>query len=105
MTDYSATHFNLRCRERGIVKSDLDLLHRGLRWAIEQGRDDLCEMVLKYKDVRYWRFRCPDGIFYAVTGENDNQPRTVVTQSILRKKKWAAKRNRKGGEASKGETP
>lgn len=92
----SSSHFNQRCRERGITTTDLDTLLYGICWAVEKGRDDICEKVLTYRDGRYWRFRCPDGVFYAVTGLKDPRPRTVITQEMLRKKKWAKKQSRKG---------
>jgi hypothetical protein len=90
------THFNARCRERGITSTDPDLIFRGIKWAIERGRDDLCKMVMRTKAGRFWRFRCPEGIYYVVTGENDTNPRTVLTQDMMRNKKYAKKKAKKG---------
>jgi hypothetical protein len=93
------THFQNRCRERGIVSTDLDLLFQGISWAIDNARDDLVEMVLKTKKARFWRFRCPDGIFYAVTCLRNGRPQTVLTQAMMRKKKFAARKARRNSKS------
>lgn len=85
------SHFSQRCAERGIVNTDVDLLFAGITWAIQENRDDLVEKVLETKSTRFWRFRCPDGIFYAVTALDNGRPMTVLTQEMMRRKKWGAK--------------
>lgn len=86
-------HFEDRCIERGIVTTDLQLLRAGIQWAIENGRADLVEEVkASHPSARYWRFRCRDGIFYAVTNEETGTwPATVLTQKMMRRQKRIGK--------------
>jgi hypothetical protein len=85
------SHFSQRCVERGIVSTDTDMLFAGIKWAVEEGRDDLVEKVLETEEARFFRFRCPDGIFYAVTPLDSGRAMTVLTQDMMRRKKWGAK--------------
>lgn len=89
-------HFCQRCSERGITQTDTRLLQRGIAWAIVNKRDDLVERVMNLRDGVFWRFRCPDGIFYAVTQQDDPWPRTVLTQAMMRKKKFARRAKLRG---------
>lgn len=91
------THFAKRCRERGITETDTDVLFDNIRRAIEGGYDEYVKHVLTRDGGRFWRFKCAEGYFYAVTGKNDSFPRTVMTQEMFRHKRWAekAKRGRK----------
>lgn len=89
-------HFDQRCLERGIDTTCLFTLRNGISWAIQRARDDLVELVLTSETGKYWRFRCPDGIFYAVTKPDGHWPVTVVTQEMFRKKRWALKMQKRG---------
>lgn len=82
-------HFRERCYERGITTTCIKTLYAGIRWAIKNGRDDLVELAYREKGNFFWRFRCPDGIFYAVTHSRDSSPVTVYTQEML---SWHRKR-------------
>jgi len=42
-----------------------------------------------------WRFGLVEGIFYAAVG-HDGRPRTILTKDMVRRKKWALKRQRRG---------
>lgn len=88
-------HFNRRCRERGIVTADADELFHRLVSAIKSF-DPFVDFVMTYNGGRYWRFHCEDGIFYTVTGITDPFPRTILTQSMIRQKKWAHKAKKRG---------
>lgn len=91
------SHFNERCRERGIVKTDPDRLFEDIRRAVrmhEQGQEqDVVELVMvnEAADGRIWRFFCEDGIFYAVTPVKGRRPMTVLTQKMVASKKAASK--------------
>jgi hypothetical protein len=92
------THFAKRCRERGLGGVDTNALWHDLLRAIEAGHLDLAHRSHK---GRYWRFFANGGTFYAVTGLDDCRPRTVITQDMLRNKKWAHKQRKRG--KSRGE--
>lgn len=87
------SHFEQRCVERGIVKTDHRALFTALRLAIaahDKGRwQTLVELVMTHEDARFWRFRCADGIFYAVTALDNTLPMTIFTQRMLNGKKRA----------------
>lgn len=102
MTHAEGSHFNQRCRERGIVTTDLAKLHAGLRWAIQNGRQDLVRFVMTLEDVDYWRFSCPDGLFYCLTKHGHSNPMTVMTQEMMRHKKWVRKHRCKRGGGKPG---
>jgi hypothetical protein len=86
-------HFAQRCKERGVNVDDPDMLAAGIRWAIENERDDLVQHVMTTHEGRFWRFAVPCGtIHYTLTGLHDAFPRTIITPEILRNKKWARKR-------------
>lgn len=91
----SQTHFNQRCLERGITKTDPNQLFTSIKHAIENNTG-LVDKVLVRPNGTYWRFRCEDGIFYAITGNSDPRPRTVITQQMMRSKKWAHKQEKRG---------
>ena len=78
------THFKQRCKERGIVSTDLDLLAKGLRWAIKNKREDLAEFVMTTHDRDIYRFRTPDGIFYVLVDPENNALCTVYSQDMMR---------------------
>lgn len=86
-------HFAQRARERGITETCTEMLQYDLRERIASGELDL---VLTYREMRYWRFHVDEGIFYALTSLNGCVPITVYTQDMMRKKKWAAKMRKKG---------
>lgn len=94
-------HFEERCRERGIVNTNIADLFKGLQWAIRSKRWDLVEKVAEGNGSKYWRFKCPDGIFYAVTPKGKHAPVTVFTQEMMRQKKWAIKAERGRKKSSK----
>lgn len=85
-------HWAKRCAQRGI-EQDPDALWWQVRADILSGA---CDLVLTLGHNRYWRFHCDAGIFYAVTNLNHPEPITVFTQSMIRAKKFAAKKHRKG---------
>lgn len=83
-------HFNKRCIERGIVNTCIDTLFHGLQFAYDNNRDDLIEKVMDHDGGSFYRFRCPDGIFYAYM--RGRYPLTVYTQAMMRAAKFARKR-------------
>lgn len=87
------SHWHTRCRERGITSTDCDVLYNGIKWAIENGRDDLVERAKSYKESVFWRFRCPDGIFYTITDRGKTFPKTVYTQEMYKNTKASMKFN------------
>ena len=86
-------HFAQRARERGITETCPETLRNDLRDRIAAG--DL-ELVLTYREMRYWRFHVYEGIFYTLTTLSGCTPITVYTQEMMRNKKWAAKMAKKG---------
>lgn len=83
------SHFNQRCRERGIVESDTDLLFdklveaiRALRHGEENGA---IELALTTDAGQFFRFRVPEGLFYAVTEPGGWLPKTVYDQQMFRR--------------------
>lgn len=89
-------HFEQRCLERGITRTDPAQLRDAISWAIAAKRDDLVDRMMTTADGVFWRFRCPDGIFYTVTGHGSDTPKTVLTQDMMRNKKWARKQQKRG---------
>jgi len=97
------SHFNQRCKERGIVNTDIDDLFQRLRFAAQNGRDDLIEKVLEHDGGAFYRFRCEDGIFYAYMV--NCYPVTIYTQKMMRAAKFARKRRAgRGGRRINGGT-
>lgn len=88
-------HFQERCRERGIEVADVDQLFVSLEIAIREKRFDVIDHVLRTDRSDYYRFRCEDGIFYCVTRAESSRPLTVLTQPMMRKKKWAHKKRKR----------
>lgn len=92
-------HFEKRCRERGILETDPTLLKNGLKWAVKNSRGDLVEKVLQHDGADHYRFRCPDGIFYAVFRDGIEYPLTVYDREMMGNVKDSRKkRSRKGRE-------
>lgn len=92
-------HFARRCRERGITSTCPYQIARELKQAVSGGGTSL-EVAQKVMpcltgDNDIWRFKVSEGIFYAVIGP-EGGPRTVLTQEMIRKKKWARKRQKRG---------
>lgn len=85
------THFAQRCRERGITRTEPDKLRRELAGAIENyvpgEPNDAVEFVLAAGGASFWRFRVPEGVFYAVTIGPGCFPVTVYNQAMIRGKK------------------
>lgn len=90
-------HFAARCRERGITETDPYVLADEIRQAVSMDGAGHMDRVMKTADGRgtIWRFSVPEGIFYAVVN-NEGHPMTVLTQDMVRKKKWANKKRKKG---------
>ncbi len=82
MTEY-VNHFQKRCRERGITKTDVDKLNKGLKWAKENERYDLIEEVISDDDAAFYRFKCQDGIFYALFKPCTTWPITVYDKAMM----------------------
>lgn len=96
------SHFNQRCRERGIVQTCPDKLFEAIRRAVkayDRGEPtDFVELVMANEaaDSRIWRFFCDDGIFYAVTPMDGQRPMTILTQKMVAAKKAALKARKRG---------
>ena len=88
-------HFNQRCAERGITTTDADALYDALVLAVAGQRDDLAEFVMRSEDGEgeFWRFRCADGIFYALI--KGGRPVTIYTQRMINSVKWKRKAKKK----------
>ncbi len=84
-------HFRDRCLERGIREENIRDLYVGIPWAIKNERHDLVEKVLVEKGVTYYRFRCPDGIFYALVKDGKTSPSTIYTQKMFKNRRRVAK--------------
>lgn len=98
MTDLP--HFHQRCAERGITACP-SVLRDDLRRAVKMARlgdpvaSDYVERVPSPgEQSEIYRFRVADGIFYAVVAQNGN-PMTILTQSMYRGKRFAAKMTRR----------
>ena len=96
----NAPHFSQRCLERGITACP-SALHSDLRLAVSMARNgepvasNYIEKVQSPEGTHeIYRFRCADGIFYAVVSANGN-PMTVLTQDMYRGKRFAAKMMRR----------
>lgn len=85
-------HFSARCRERGIVETDTRLLFNGISWAIGKERWDLVERVFANGEATFYRFRCPDGVYFAVVKGVDDVPVTVYDKGMLKAAKVARKK-------------
>jgi hypothetical protein len=93
MTD--EPHFNIRCRERGIVDTDPGWLWNRITESIREG-DGFVELVKTSSDNRYWRFFVEDGRFYAVTKVDSPKPVTIYTHEMFRRAARFSKLYRKG---------
>lgn len=94
MTDQT-THFQDRCKTRGITSVDTKQLAEELYRAIIAGDESRAERVMKIEGSTYWRFKVPEGIFYTVTDEKTNWPKTVFTQDMIRAIKLRRKKRRR----------
>ncbi len=90
-------HFKDQCRARGITEADIDILYSGLIWARQNDRQDLAEMAKTVEGVEFWRFNCPDGMFFAVFPVGQISPVTVYTREMYRAKLRAEKSRRRHG--------
>lgn len=98
-------HFEDRCIERGIVETDGHLLWRELCWAIANKRDDLVEFCKATDKADYWRFRCKEGVFYAVVKAGRNDPCTVYDQAAYRQQCRREKARRGGSQRTRKKPP
>lgn len=89
------SHFNERCRERGITRTDPGILFEAIASSVrehDKGRyQERVEYVFTHNEGRFFRFRCEDGIFYAVVPTDGVRPVTVFTQAMMRAKRRARK--------------
>ncbi len=60
-------------------------------WAVKNNRRDLVDRALKTDKSTYYRFRCPEGLFYAVWSHDVDTVVTVMDQAMFKNKKWAWK--------------
>lgn len=91
------THFGQRAAERGISSVDGDRLKGALEWAIRAGRDDLVSYVMDQQDgTAIYRFRVPEGVFYAVAHRGSGNVLTCLTQRMVGAKKWTRKMRKRG---------
>jgi hypothetical protein len=93
------SHFAQRCGERGIVATDPWWLAAELEKAV-LGQPNGLRFATKVipcfgRRADVWRLGIAEGIFYAAVG-HDGHPRTVLTKDMVRKKKLALKRQRRG---------
>ena len=90
------SHFADRCKENGIDSSPGNILAAAIRWEVKHGVEgDKVERVMAANGGRdIYRFRVPEGIFYAVIGDDD-WPVTLYTQEIVRQKKRARRTERR----------
>ena len=86
-------HFAQRAQERGITSVCPRVLWHVLRRKVARG---CLEHVLTRPDGRFFRFHLKEGRFYVVTGVDRCDPITVFTQQMMRGKKFATKKQRKG---------
>lgn len=97
-------HFAQRCIERGIRSvSPMDLLH-ALRRAYQEGDGDMIEHVMDddLSGHPIYRFRVAEGRFYAPF-THDGWPMTVLTQRMIRNKKWARKKRKKPDQMTRNQ--
>lgn len=87
-TDTEQSHFNCRCRERGITTTDLDALHLALKTAC--AKYDTSQIAREYVDHvmdiadgrKIYRFHVEEGTYYVVA-DCAGHPLTVLTQEML----------------------
>lgn len=93
----SSKHFKERCLERGIVSTDVDLLYNGLKHAIVTGDENLAERVMAsgVEGRSFYRFKCPDGIFFAICDDETGRPVTVYNHAQLKSFKKRKRRLRR----------
>ena len=96
----TAPHFTTRCQERGITACP-NALFIDIKRAVKMARqgepmasDYLEKVPAPPGEQEIYRFRCADGIFYAVIAPN-GLPMTVLTQEMYRGKRFAAKMTRR----------
>lgn len=90
------SHFVQRCRERGITSVDPVALQYALRDAVMRGDEEVIKRVADGNDgCGIYRFRLDEGVFYAVIGEGNWWPRTVLTQEMKQNVKRAQKRRKR----------
>jgi hypothetical protein len=84
-------HFVKRCKERGIVKSNIKQLFNGMAWAVYNGRNDLCEHVKDDPETGtpFYRFRSLDGIVYAPM--KPSREGYLVPVTIFNQQGWSSK--------------
>lgn len=83
-------HFVHRCLQRNVYHNPIILYEEIVR-AIEDGRDDFVEKVCVTHARRIvYRFRVPNGIFYALTTKSGN-PITVLKRGSAVKVKRRGK--------------
>lgn len=95
MADEDQTHFGIRCRERGIDRSDTNWLWHRLVRSIDR-RDSFTDLAKATDTSQFWRFRCWEGTFYAVTKAGSSLPVTVYTQEMFKDMKRRIKLHKKG---------
>gem|GEM_PF-5230268 len=75
------SHFTDRCVDRGITANHA-VLEQELRTAISK------------ENTGIYRFRCSDGVFYAVANLSTGILVTLFTQKMLRGKKFSRKKRK-----------
>ena len=97
------THFQKRCRQRGVSGVNLVVLQDEIERAVADGNEDFAEMV--FRDMgqgsSLYRFQAPSGIFYAVVNSTGKAV-TAYNQEIMKNVRSARKlekkhHRRKGG--------
>lgn len=103
--DVERSHFNIRCRERGITTTNLDALHRALKTAC--AKYNTSQIAREYVDHvmdivagrKIYRFHVEEGVYYVIV-DCKGHPLTVLTQDMLAYYK-ATKKARKAKSAPK----
>ena len=80
------THFQKRCRERGVSGVNLITLQDDIERAVGGGNEDFAETVFKSmgEGCGLYRFHVPSGVFYAVVNASVPVALTVYTQAQVR---------------------
>lgn len=90
-----SSHFAIRARERGILTVDGEILKAAIEAALRDPEQTMLDKVcVSVGGGVIYRFFVPDGVFYAVV--RNGVAATVLTQAMVRKKKWALKMQRRG---------
>ncbi len=93
------THFEQRCIDRISVSMDADDLFKLIIAEVSADQSDIVEHVMDDPEraSRFYRVMIEgEDVFYAVVGMNDARPRTLLTQSMMRSKKWGIRKCKKG---------